>query len=202
MKLILLTPPDFFVEEHIIINALFEEGLDMLHIHKPGSEPIYCERLLKLIDNQWRKKIVTHDHFYLKSEFKLNGIHLSPRNPMPPQKYKGHVSCTCHSFSTLTRRKSMCDYVFLSQIYDGITNTTLKSSFSSSELLEGKRNGLIDNKVMALGGITLETIDTLKEYNFGGCVIYGDLWKRFDFHSSSSYKGVINYFKLLKRRTE
>ena len=202
MKIILLTPPEFFVEEHIILNALFDEGLDMLHIHKPGCEPIYCERLLKLIDKQWRKKIVTHEHFYLKSEFKLNGIHLSPRNPIPPANYKGHVSCTCQTFDTLLRRKDMCDYVFLSQIYDGITNTSLTSSFSPDELKEAGMRGIIDSKVMALGGISLETIDALKSYNFGGCVIYGDIWKRFDFHSSSSYKGVINYFKILRRKTE
>ncbi len=202
MKLILLTPPEFFIEEHVILNALFDEGLDMLHIHKPGSEPVYCERLLKLIDKQWRKRIVTHEHFYLKSEFKLNGIHLSPRNPIPPKKYKGSVSCTCQSFEALTRRKPMCDYVFLSQIYDGITNKSLTSSFSESDLKEASKLGIIDNKVMALGGISLENIDMLKEYDFGGCVIYGDIWKRFDFHSSSSYKGVINYFKKIKNKTD
>lgn len=52
MKLILLTTPDFFVQENTIINALFSEGLDMLHILKPQSEPVYCERLLKLIDKE------------------------------------------------------------------------------------------------------------------------------------------------------
>ena len=42
MKLILLTHPDFFIQEHIILDAMFEEGLDMLHILKPNSEPIFC----------------------------------------------------------------------------------------------------------------------------------------------------------------
>ncbi|HIY37265.1 MAG TPA: thiamine phosphate synthase, partial [Candidatus Paraprevotella stercorigallinarum] len=40
MKLILLTTPDFFVEEDKILTALFEEGLDILHLRKPGSEPV------------------------------------------------------------------------------------------------------------------------------------------------------------------
>ena len=37
MKLIILTPPDFFVEEDKIINSLFEEGLDLLHLRKPDA---------------------------------------------------------------------------------------------------------------------------------------------------------------------
>ena len=202
MKLILLTTPDFFVQENTIINALFSEGLDMLHILKPGGEPIYCERLLKLIDKQWYKKIVTHEHFYLKSEYKLQGIHLSQRNPTPPEKYRGHVSCSCYSLEDVERRKPKCDYVFLSQIFQGITRPDLSSSFSESDLLNAKKQGVIDSKVMAFGGISIDTIDKVREYGFGGVVVYGDIWKRFDYHLSSSYKGVINYFKLLRAKTE
>ena len=41
MKLILMTTPYFFVEEHQIINALFDEGLEILHLRKPETEPVY-----------------------------------------------------------------------------------------------------------------------------------------------------------------
>ena len=37
MKLIVVTTPTFFVEEDQIINALFEEGLDILHLRKPDA---------------------------------------------------------------------------------------------------------------------------------------------------------------------
>ena len=40
MKLILLTKSTFFVEEDKIISTLFEEGLDNLHLYKPGTETI------------------------------------------------------------------------------------------------------------------------------------------------------------------
>ena len=49
MKLILITPPTYFVEEDKIITALFEEGLDTLHLRKPGTAPMFAERLLTLI---------------------------------------------------------------------------------------------------------------------------------------------------------
>ena len=49
-----------------IITALFEEGLDTLHLRKPGTAPMFAERLLTLIPEQYHKRIVVHGHFYLK----------------------------------------------------------------------------------------------------------------------------------------
>lgn len=56
MKLIVVTAPTFFVEEDKIITALFEEGLDILHLRKPeNSLPMYSERLLTLIPAKYHK---------------------------------------------------------------------------------------------------------------------------------------------------
>ena len=101
MKLILMTPPSYFVEEDKIITALFEEGLDILHLRKPNTAPMYAERLLTLIPEQYHKRIVVHGHFYLKDEYKLKGIHLSERNPNIPENYKGHISRSCHTLEEL-----------------------------------------------------------------------------------------------------
>lgn len=49
MKLILITTPTYFVEEDKIITTLFDEGLDILHLRKPDTAPVYAERLLTLI---------------------------------------------------------------------------------------------------------------------------------------------------------
>ena len=79
MKLIVVTAPTFFVEEDKIITALFEEGLDILHLRKPETPAMYSERLLTLIPEKYHKRIITHEHFYLQEEFSLMGIH--PKSP-------------------------------------------------------------------------------------------------------------------------
>lgn len=79
-----VTTPTFFVEEDKIITALFEEGLDILHLRKPETPAMYSERLLTLIPEKYHRRIVTHEHFYLKEEFNLMGIHLNARNPSEP----------------------------------------------------------------------------------------------------------------------
>src|SRR5574344_480339 len=58
MKLILVTTPNYFIEEDKILTALFEEGLDILHMCKPSSVPMFAERLLTLIPSQYHKRIV------------------------------------------------------------------------------------------------------------------------------------------------
>ena len=120
MKLIVVTTPTFFVEEDKIITALFEEGLDVLHLRKPETPAMYSERLLTLIPDKYHRRIVTHEHFYLKEEFNLMGIHLNARNPKEPHDYYGHISCSCHSVEEVKNRKHFYDYVFMSPIYDSI----------------------------------------------------------------------------------
>ncbi len=58
-----MTQPTFFVEEDKIITALFDEGLDMLHINKPDSEPLYAERLLTLLPKSKFDRIVVSPAF-------------------------------------------------------------------------------------------------------------------------------------------
>lgn len=199
MKLILLSTPEFFVEEDKIITTLFEEGLDLLHLRKPDCEPVYSERLLTLVPDEWHSQIVVHEHFYLKEEFGLKGIHLSPQALEAPKGYRGHISCSIHSLAELKQKREGMDYVFLSPIFDSITYPDRHAGYTRQELFDATRAGLIDKKVMAAGGISSETLPLLANYGFGGAVISGDLWHRFNIHSGLDYKEVIAHFRKLRK---
>lgn len=199
MKLILLSTPEFFVEEDKIISALFEEGLDLLHLRKPGQEPVYSERLLTLVPATWHARIVVHEHFYLKEEFGLRGIHLSDDHPEPPQNYRGQLSRSCHSLEELRDRRAGMDYVFLSPVFDSISYPERHAAYTHQQLHDASRAGLIDRKVMAAGGISAETLPLLEDYGFGGAVVLGDLWTRFNIHSGLDYKEVIAHFRKLRK---
>ena len=146
MKLILLTCPEFFVEEDKILTTLFEEGLDILHLRKPNSEPVFCERLLSLMPEQYRSKIVVHDHFYLRDEFGLLGIHLSKRHPQAPASYKGPITRTCYDLQSVVEQKPLSEYVLLRNIFDSISESENKASFTPDELRTAARAGTIDRK--------------------------------------------------------
>jgi len=202
MKLILLSTPDFFVEEDKILTTLFEEGLDILHLRKPKSEPVFCERLLTLIPDEYHKRIIVQDHFYLKEEFNLLGIHLSHHNPVAPSDYKDMVSRTCYTLEEVKNLKPKSKYVVLKNVFDSISEPEYVSRFSNDQLVDASRQGIIDRHVMAQGGICLEKFDQVKDYGFGGVVIRGDIWKRFNIHQGCDYKELIAHFRKLRKAAD
>ena len=120
-----MTRPTFFVEEDKIIDTLFDEGLDDLHIFKPSSSPIYVERLLSLLSDDYYRYITVHHHFYLKQEFGLRGIHLEQADTERPDGYKGNFSRSCSDLSMLQQSKKKSRYVFLHNIFDSISEPSL-----------------------------------------------------------------------------
>lgn len=201
MKLVIMTKPTFFVEEDKIISSLFEEGLDNLHLCKPGAEPVYSERLLTLLHEDYYSKITVHGNFYLKDEYRLRGIHIEDATTPPPAGYKGNISRTCHSTDELREAKKKSGYVFFGNVFDSLTDSKCKATLTQQQLEEAAHNGLIDKKVYAIGGMTLETIRTARDLGFGGVVICGDLWNRFDIHNELDYKELIGHFERLRKAT-
>ena len=199
MKLIILTKATFFVEEDKILTTLFEEGMDNLHLYKPGSEPVYSERLLTLLSEDYYKKITVHDHFYLREEFGLRGIHLNTADAELPYGYKGHFSRTCHSIHELQDAKKKADYVFLKTIFDSQSNPNDKQTLSEEDLREASKKGLIDKHVYAMGGINLDNIRQMRDLGFGGVVICGDLWNRFNIHQELDYQALIDHFVKIRK---
>ncbi|MFV0546908.1 MAG: thiamine phosphate synthase [Bacteroides sp.] len=202
MKLIVITTPTFFVEEDKIITALFEEGLEILHLRKPETSSMFAERLLTLIPQKFHSRIVTHEHFYLKEEFNLRGIHLNVRNPNEPHDYEGHISCSCHTTEEVKSKKHFYDYVFLSPIYDSISKVNHYSMHTPEELRQAQKEKIIDSKVIALGGINADNLLEIKDFGFGGAAVLGDLWGRFDPYNDNNYLAVVDHFKELKRLAE
>ena len=199
MKLIVMTQPTFFVEEDKILASLFEEGLECLHLCKPGASPMYAERLLTLLPDEYYSKIVVHDHFYLKEEYKLRGIHIDDEQTPIPNGYKGKISRTCTRTDELKQTKRHSEYVFLKRIFDSLTYSDKKSTVTANELEDAAKRGLIDRHVYAFGGMNIDNIRVAKELGFGGVVICGDLWNRFNIHQELDYKALITHFDKLRK---
>ena len=199
MKLIIMTKPTFFVEEDKILTILFEEGLENLHLSKPQSEPVYSERLLTLLSDDYYRRITVHHHFYLREEYGLRGIHLNTPTEEQPYGYKGHVSCSCQKLEDLKWAKKHTDYVFLETIFDSISIPQNKQSYTMEELHEASRHGLIDRHVYACGGINADNIRQMRDLGFGGVVVCGDLWNRFNIQQGQDFKELIAHFQKLQR---
>lgn len=202
MKLIVITKPEFFVVEHLLIRELFNEGLDILHLRKPEGDIALFERLLSLLPDYCRERIVTHDNFELKSKYGLMGIHLNSRNPEIPHGYRGSVSCICNSIDEVKECKRDMKYVFLSPIFNKLSPMELSAEYTYPQLRAASDKGIIDNKVYAYGSVSHENVKKIRDLGFGGVAVYGSLMQQFNAVSSSDFKNVINCFRLLRRATE
>ena len=90
-----------------------------------------------------------------------------------PDGYTGHVSRSCHSLEEVRLWKPSCDYVFLSPIFDSVSKEGYCSAFSPEVLGRACSEGVIDGKVIALGGVTPERTGVLRSFGFGGAAMLG-----------------------------
>lgn len=178
MKLIVITQPQFFRGEADAICELFESGLEILHLRKPGATQDEVEQLLKTLPPKYMDRIVMHEHVSLALRYKLRGIHLSARNPYPPIPYQGTTSYSCHTNEEVDIWSYRCTYVFLSPIYDSISKQGYASNFTYADLRYARDCGIIGRNVIALGGITPKHIPQIRSAGFGGVAVLGDLWNR------------------------
>lgn len=178
MYLIIITEPQFTDNEATIIAQLLHWGVDLVHLRKPESSAEELAKLIEAIPTAYHNRLVLHDHFDLAAHFTLHGLHLNRRNSVLPPNHKGTVSQSCHTLDEVKVCKTKCNYVFLSPVFNSISKLGYTSAFTPKALSEAKKQGLIDQNVLALGGITAANIDKTKYYGFGGVALLGDIWSR------------------------
>ena len=176
MKLIAITKPDFYDGEAAFIKRLFERGFDIVHLRKPNSDIDSCRNILNELSSEERSKIVVHDYPELYYEFPLKGFHINKNIVKYPEGYQGFKTRSCHSLEEVKLYKNDFDYVFLSPIFDSISKQGYKSAFTEEVLRNASREGIIDEKVVALGGVTFEKIPYLEELHFGGAAMMGGVF--------------------------
>ena len=176
MKIIAITTPKVTDEDAYIIKGLLDKGIDTVHLRKPDSGIDDCRKLLAGLTAEQRAKIVVHDYPELYFEFSLKGIHINRNITALPDGYNGIRSRSCHSFEEVVRYKEEYDYLFLSPIFDSISKSGYHSAFSNEELHRAAAEGIIDEKVIALGGVTFDKIAYLKKIGFGGAAMIGGIY--------------------------
>ena len=178
MRFLVITEPQFTNNEAAIIAQLLHWGVDLVHLRKPESSAEELAKLIEAIPTAYHNRLVLHDHFDLAAQFTLHGLHLNRRNSVLPPNHKGTVSQSCHTLDEVKACKTKYDYVFLSPVFNSISKLGYTSAFTLKALSEAKKQSIIDQNVLALGGITAANIDKVKHYGFGGVALLGDIWSR------------------------
>lgn len=176
MKLIGITTPGLWVGEAEAITRQLDIMLDRVHIRKPQATEAEVEQLLCRIPERYYPRLVLHNQPLLAMKYPLRGIHLNQHCPTAPLDYKGFLTRSCHTLEEL-RDVSSYEYVFLSPIYDSISKPGYVAAFPFDVLEEAHRKGLINDRVIALGGVTPAHLSALDALGFGGAAMMGYLWQ-------------------------
>lgn len=152
-RYIVITRPDFWLGEADAITLLFQAGMERLHLRKPGATEHEIESLMAQIPACYHERIVVG-------------------------KITTATTCSCHNIAELAeqKRNPQYEYLTLSPIYDSISKEGYKAAFSEEELMAARTAGIIDERVMAMGGISRDNVETVLRYGFGGVLVLGDAW--------------------------
>ena len=178
MQKIVITLPDFVADEAARIVRMLDSGTQWVHVRKPGKPVEEVARLISEIPEDYHPRLTLHDDFQLLERFpRIGGVHLNSRNPSCSNVGSRRQSRSCHSLEEVKACKAQYDYVFLSPIFDSISKVGYHAAFTDEQLTAAAEEGIIDEKVYALGGVTEEKLDLLKHYHFGGYAMLGAAWK-------------------------
>lgn len=193
MKVVIVSNPNVVENETTIISALFEAGLETLHLRKPDITKDDLVDLINCINPKYHPAIVLHQHFDLTEEFAINRIHLSePKRKTASSKdllswkSKNYVlSTSIHSIEDYNSLSTNFDYVFLGPVYESISKDGYKPSFNILE--EVKLLVKKQTQIFAIGGVAPDKLEELEESNFDGAALLGSIW--------TNPKNAINIFK-------
>lgn len=164
------------------LKELYDQGLQHFHIRKPFWQKDELRRYLDSLGDGLRKICRLHSFFELSEQYDLGGIHLS-KDRKPFGGYSGNMSYSAHSEEDLQEcwreYQTKVDYAFLSPIFDSVSKKGYESRFSTREIEDYKNRGVINSKVVALGGVKAENIGSLVSMGFGGAAVLGYIWNEF-----------------------
>lgn len=179
--MIVITNPSAVANEISIIDSLFEEGLSLLHIRKPGFSELEIAQFIHQIKLEFRSRLVLHNHHQLMDDFGINHIHFSEKerkyNPDFPARFSKPCrdkSTATHSVEDFNSLENGFDYAFLSPVFTSISKKDYHPKANLFEALKLRTN--FNTKVIALGGIDSENIEKTLSNGFDDVALLGTIW--------------------------
>lgn len=176
-KLILITAEEFVSNEGQLIMEAIDCGADYVHIRKPHTTIDRVAHLIESISSPYHSQLVLHDFHSLAMQYNVAAIHLNARHAIAPSWWNGNTSRSCHTLEEIIQHKNKHQYLLLSPIYNSISKVGYKSAFTPQLLNEAHRQGIIDDNVIAMGGISTYNIKATIDCGFGGVAVLGSVWQ-------------------------
>lgn len=192
-RLIGISPEkDSLYERERIRDLLARGKADFFHIRKPFANREELVSYLSFFSENERKRLSLHSFHDLAVQMGIGGVHFRENDLFSPSSYPGkRISVSCHTIEQLIEKKPSCDYLFLSPVFDSISKKGYKSAFSLEELETLFKKKILDDKVVALGGVTRRNLGVLEKIGFSSFALLSDMFRpektMFITHKNSRY---------------
>lgn len=171
--IVVISSPAPATNEQTTLHQLFDEGLELFHLRKKEYSESELRRFIEGIPAEHLKKTVLHSHYHLAAEYGLMGIHVPFAFNSNTQ--IGTVSVSFHSVEEIRTFNMQFDYGFLSPVFDSISKNGYKSSFDLKEVKLFLKH--CKEKIIALGGMDEDKIETVHDLGFSGIALLGAIWQ-------------------------
>ncbi|AZB31566.1 thiamine phosphate synthase [Chryseobacterium balustinum] len=176
--IIVITPEDIVQNETELINELFQEGLNLLHIRKPFINAEEMTDFIQKIDSKFHSQLVLHSHYNLAEHFNISRFHFREidRQNGLFQSFTGKIiSTSVHDIKTFNLLSEDWEYAFISPVFPSISK---KGYGENSNILNDiKKRNNTNVKLIALGGINENNINEVFESEVDGVALLGAIWE-------------------------
>lgn len=176
MRILVITGSRPLPGEAQALRLLLDEGVDRIHLRRPGATEAELRRLIEALPPDCYPRLTLQDGQGLAAEYGIGGVHLNGRCPEPPAGFGGLVSRSCHSLEEITAHTEE-DYLFLSPLFDSISKKDYPAAFTPETIRRAAAEGIVGERVVALGGIRPRLLPRLREWGFGGAALLGAVWE-------------------------
>jgi thiamine-phosphate pyrophosphorylase len=181
-KLVVISHATMLPGEAAIMQQLFAEGLEVLHLRKPEADEQAVRQLIEAIPAEYHNRIALHGFFHLMEEYNIHRWHFreehrqaTTKEALTQLKDKGYtLSTSVHDLPTVQRLTPLFSYVFFSPVFDSISKQQYKGIAGDDFYLKEEQKPVA---VIALGGVDAGNIQSARAMNFDGAALLGAIWK-------------------------
>jgi len=180
-----------------IINGLFDEGMEVFHLRKPGDSREKVRALLNKIKPEHYGRISIHQFHDMAADYGIKRLHYKKkeRRKVKEEELIRHkrndmiLSTSVHSLKSYSQLMQYYDYTFVGPVFDSISKNGYMSGFWKDMDIRDDKGAI---KMIAIGGITPENMDRILHIGFDGAAVLGTIWKNPE-EAISNFKKLIEY---------
>lgn len=176
--IIVITPEESVENETEIINELFQEGLDLLHIRKPFINSEEMAGFIQKINQEFHHQLVLHSYYELAENFNISRLHfreIDRQNNLFTAFTSKTISTSVHDIEIFNELNEDWEYSFISPVFPSISKKGYGENTNTLNDIKKRRNS--DVKLIALGGIDENNIHNVLDSNIDGVALLGAIWE-------------------------